>query len=146
MHAGLISVRAHYRVERGFSLSCKMQVMRHFKYYTTLGELKLESKAFKLCLCNTFKSALLSWGWFGFHLQFITYRAPWPFTLFSFTFSTIGRVHMMSTCRDVKPASLAFIQINYFMLFLCNSTVCTIHYLLWDIFLHSSCSLYYPEA
>lgn len=37
MHTGLISFRAHYRVERGFSLSRKMQVMRHLKYSTTLG-------------------------------------------------------------------------------------------------------------
>lgn len=37
MHTGLISLRAHYREERGFPLSRKMQVMRHWKYFTTLG-------------------------------------------------------------------------------------------------------------
>lgn len=37
MHTGLISFRAHYRAERGFSISRKMQVMRHLKYSTTLG-------------------------------------------------------------------------------------------------------------
>lgn len=36
-HTGLISFRAHYRVERSYSLFRRIQVMRHLKYSTTLG-------------------------------------------------------------------------------------------------------------
>lgn len=81
---------------------------------------------------------ILSPGWWGFHFPFFTYRAQCVLgpgcTVFIFLFLHDGHVDLMNTRRDVKPASLAFIQIHSLMFYIQQH--CVLVMICFETFLH----------